>query len=93
MITFGVLAMVASVVRVSAVYQRFFAWGMQPDDPTVAMQASQELTRMDLLYTPVFLGVATLVSALVAGVFAWRRPRSPSDLPPPLPGEQRAETR
>ena len=85
--------MLASVARVIAVYQHFFALGMQPDDPTVAMQASQELSRMDGLYTPVFMGVATLVSAAVAGVFAWRRPRRESDLPPPLPGERRAETR
>ncbi len=93
LITFGVLAMVASVVRVIAVYQHFYALGMQPDDPAVAVRASQELSQMDRVYTPIFLLVATVVSALVAGVFAWWRPRPAGGLPPPLPDEERAETR
>ena len=79
LIAFGVLAMVGSVVRVIAVYQHFYALGMQPDDPAVAVQASQELARMDRAYTPLFLLVATAVSALVAAVFAWRRPQPAVD--------------
>ena len=39
LITFGVLAMAASVVRVIAVYQHFYALGMQTDDPAVAAPA------------------------------------------------------
>lgn len=92
LITFGVLAMVASVVRVIVVYQHFFALGMQTDDPTVAMQASQELARMDRIYTPMFLVVAAVISALMAGVFAWWRPQPKTPVPPPLPSEPRAET-
>ena len=84
--------MIASVVRVIVVYQHFYALGMQPDDPAVAVQASQELARMDQAYTPMFLLVATGVSALVAGVFARWRPRPTIGLPP-LPGGGDAETR
>ena len=74
LIAFGVLALIASVVRVVVVYQHFYALGMQPDDPTVAAQAAQEVAAMDRVYTPLFLLVATVASALVAGVFAWWRP-------------------
>ena len=84
LITFGVLAMAASVVRALAVYQHFYALGMQTDDPAVAAEASRELARLDRLYMPAFLLVATAASALVAGVLAWRRPRLE---------ERRAETR
>ena len=92
MITFGVLALAASVVRALAAYQHFYALGMQTDDPTVVAEASRELARLDRLYVPVFLLAATAVSALTAGWFAWRRPRPGIELPP-LPEEHRAETR
>ena len=93
LITFGVLALLASVVRVIVVYQHFYALGMQPDDPTVAVQASREVAKMDRVYTPLFLLVATVVSALAAGVFARWRPQPKIDLPPSLPDEGDAETR
>ena len=91
-ITFGALAMVASLVRVFVVYQRLFSLGMQLDDPSVANRASEELSRMDQLYTPTFLIGALLASGVAAAVFALWRPKSRADLPPPLPAE-RAETR
>ena len=86
MLTFGVLAMAASLVRVVVVYRHLIGLGMATDDPSVADRASQELSRMDQLYTPTFLIVATLVSVASATFFAWWRPGAKADLPPPLPG-------
>ncbi len=86
LITFGVLVMAASLVRVVAVYQHLFGLGMKLDDPTVADQAARELSRMDRMYTPVFLVVAVVVSGVSAVVFALWRPKTKKDLPPPLPG-------
>ena len=84
-ITFGVLAMAASVVRVVVFYQRLYSQGVQTDDPSVANRAVQELSRIDQLYTPAFFAVAVGVSGLCAVVFALWRPRAKTDLPPPLP--------
>ena len=73
LITFGVLALAASVLRAVVVYRHFYALGMQTDDPTVAAVAARELARLDGQYTPVFLLVATAVSTVAALVFARRR--------------------
>lgn len=73
LVTFGALALIGSVVRVIAVYQHFYALGMQTDDPAVATLAARELARIDGSYTPVFLLVAMILSVVAAGVFARRR--------------------
>ncbi len=87
-ITFGILAMSASLVRVAAFYQRLFSQGLQTDDPSVAKQATEELSRMDRLYTPTFLVAALLVAGGSAVVFALWRPKARTDLPPPLPADR-----
>ena len=87
-VTFGLVAMIASVVRVIAFYQHLFSQGLRPDDPNVAHQAAEELSRMDRLYTPTFLVVAVLASAVAATVFALWRPKSRANLPPPLPADR-----
>ncbi len=96
MITFGVSAMAASLLRAVAVYQRLFSRGMQLDDPSVANEATRELSKMDQLYTPTFLIVAVVLSAVAATIFALWRPKVKTDLPPPLPAgpvESGTETR
>lgn len=72
LITFAVLTLAASVVRAIAVYRHFYALGMQTDDLAVADRAAEELARMDGFYTPIFLLVATVLSAVAAWVFARR---------------------
>ena len=84
-ITFGIVAMTASVVRVVAFYQHLYSQGIQTDDPSVADKAARELSHMDQLYTPTFLAVALGVSGLCAVIFALWRPRAKTELPPPLP--------
>lgn len=88
LITFGVLTMVGAMVRVVFVYQRLMSHGMMPDDPSVADQATRELSRMDHLYTPGFLVVAVLISGAAATVFALWRPKAKVELPPPLPADR-----
>ena len=87
-ITFGLLAMAASLVRVVAFYQHLFSQGLQTDDPSAANKAAQELSRMDQLYTPAFLAVALLLAGVSAAVFARWRPKAKVDLPPPLPADR-----
>ena len=93
LISFGLMATGGSLLRVVVVYRRFFARGMQVDDPGVAREATEELSRVDHLYTPTFLLAAVAVAILVAVLFAWWRPKARTNLPPPLPGERPAETR
>ncbi len=84
-ITFGLLAVAASLVRAFAVYQRLYSLGMQVDDPGAASRATEELARMDARYLPIFLAVALLAAGLMATVFALWRPKAKNSLPPPLP--------
>ena len=61
-ITFGLLAVAASLVRAFAVYQRLYSLGLQVDDPGAASRATEELARMDERYLPIFLAVALLAA-------------------------------
>ena len=73
-VTFGVLAVAACLVRVAVLYQNLYSQGVQTDDPSVADKAARELSRLDGLYTTPFLAVAVGLSGLCAVVVALRRP-------------------
>ena len=87
LITFGVLAMAASLLRAVAVYQRLFSRGMQLDDPSVANEATRELSKMDQLYTPTFPDRGgPVVGGGGHGLRSVAAESAKTDLPPPLPG-------